>query len=269
MIKWSYNGIILPVLPDSYDSCVMFHNEGVYYAIFSDGGFGDINGTTVFLASSNVNSYMAIPEGVSWVSNTISYDPTGATFISVGKTKELVWSSHHIIDIANSTTNNYVYAYSGSNPVEVIAADMPVADFGWYGVGDSGVKIVSSVKLSQGRPANGSIACFALAPDGGSLSVVWYKNNTLLKIDSADGPLILSTYEPSTDVIESYNLYCQVYNSYNNTLTAGVTHTIPVNVVEYVPMDDVCHSLILGWLMGERVASIRNSIINVKDELTN
>ena len=234
MIKYSYNGIVLPTLPGGYDYALISYQQssGTYYLLYTDGGFYDYDGTIVFLTTSNVSIYACLLESVDWTKTTISYDPnSGYTFTAIDNTTNLVWSNNDIIDLMNSTDTNYVYSYSGSMPVEVVAADQPVANFGWND-GSGVISNVTTITLSQGKQVEGQIACYAVAPDGGNLSIKWYKNGVLHKTENNLGSEYMSEYEPSSDKIESYTLQCWIYNTYNDTVTGGYTQTILVSVVE-------------------------------------
>lgn len=234
MIKYSYGGVVLPALPGGYDYAIITYQASSqrYYLLYSDEGFGDIDGQTVFITTSNLKVYVTIPEAANWTLSGLNYDPnSGYTFTAVDYTTNLIWSNVDIVDLANSTSDNYVYAFSGSTPTQVIAADQPVADFGWYDGGENGIDKVTDVTLIQGWEPGGKIATLAVAPDGGNAYVHWYKDDVLLMTENDNNSICYSEYVPPTDAVGTYTLQCYCYNSYNGTVTGGITQVLTVHVV--------------------------------------
>ena len=233
MIKQSFNGTILPRWPFSYSHAVISYQSstGRYYLLYSSGGFGDINGVTVFLRSSTIAAYVCIPESSSWTATSLNIEEGTSTFISVDKTTNVIWTKSDIVDLVNSTSSNYIYAMTGSDPVDVVAADQPVADFGWDDGGRDGqISRVSTITLVQGWSVAGKVAILAVAPDGGNLRVDWYKNGAKFKSESG-GAVLRSDYKPSANSLETYTLQCYLYNTFNGTVTGGTSHVITIRVV--------------------------------------
>ena len=234
MIKYSYNGIVLPELPGGYDYAIISHQAatGRYYLLYSDQVFADINGQVVFMTTSQLKVYVTIPEAANWTLSGLNYDPnSGYTFTAVDYTTNLIWSNVNIIDLANSTSDNYVFAFSGSTPTQVIAADQPVADFGWYDGGEKGIDQITNITLVHGWQPGGRVAILAVAPDGGNVSVQWYKDDAVIMTENDGGSVCYSEYVPPTDTIGTYTLQCYCFNHYNGTVTGGITQIITVNVV--------------------------------------
>jgi len=227
MIKYKYNNVVLPVMPDEpdYPHAIIVDtglkddldvNNPVYAIIFSKMEFIIIDSTIAYFVTDNEwKCYFALTSGTKWALSAITPSDPTAQIAGLCNTSSYVWCGS---DISQLPEGN-IY-YTGTAPVEITAADEPVALSSFnseytYTIGSSPSPLVIIASNPQ--------------PDGGTVSFEWHK-----RVNGKDGGVVSTeqNFYPPTDELGATEYYCLVSNTLNDTITTEYTIGVIVTIIE-------------------------------------
>lgn len=233
MAKYIYGGAVLYEIPvhDGYEHAVIVYHEDTlgHNLILSNEPFKVIENRIAFPSDADYLVYTA-PLNSSWYENSLNVEDGEAAYTAIPEGSVFKWCNHGITD-----TNNTV-VYEATDPIP--AANPPTITVwpvqGSYLLGDTP------------RP----LVCEATTSDGGTLTYAWYRADNNAQVSSTN------TYTPDISTTGTTEYYCIVTNTLN-----GTTDTIKSNTVRVVVGKSIhALSLYLGWLVGRKIAELRNPI---------